>query len=48
MFGELKRGADDNPILYIVLCTDKSGIVVEHSVFRESQRIFASKYKPSY
>ena len=45
MFDELKRGADDNPALGIILCTDKSETMVKYSVLRESRQIFASKYK---
>lgn len=45
MFDELKRGADDNPTLGIILCTDKSETMVKYSVLRESRQIFASKYK---
>lgn len=45
MFDALKRGADDNPTLGIILCTDKSETMVKYSVLKESQQIFASKYK---
>ena len=45
MFDELKRGIDDNPTLGIILCTDKSETMVKYSVLKESQQIFASKYK---
>ena len=45
MFDELKRGADDNPTLGIILCTDKSETMVKYSILQESQQIFASKYK---
>ncbi|MCM1266062.1 MAG: PDDEXK nuclease domain-containing protein [Candidatus Gastranaerophilales bacterium] len=45
MFDELKRGADDNPTIGIILCTDKSETMVKYSVLKESQQIFASKYK---
>lgn len=45
MFDELKRGTDDNPTLGIILCTDKSETMVKYSVLKESQQIFASKYK---
>jgi len=45
MFDELKRGADDNPTLGIIICTDKSETMVKYSVLQESQQIFASKYK---
>ncbi len=45
MFDELKRNPDDNPTLGIILCTDKSETMVKYSVLKESQQIFASKYK---
>jgi Protein of unknown function (DUF1016). len=45
MFDALKRGADDNPTIGIILCADKDETVVKYSVLRESRQIFASKYK---
>ncbi|MCD8024703.1 MAG: PDDEXK nuclease domain-containing protein [Candidatus Gastranaerophilales bacterium] len=45
MFDNLKRGMDDNPTIGIILCTDKSETMVKYSVLKESQQIFASKYK---
>jgi len=45
MFDELKRGADDNPTLGIILCTDKDEAMVKYSVLKESKQLFASKYK---
>ena len=45
MFDQLKRGADDNPTLGIILCTDKSETMVKYSVLEDSKQIFASKYK---
>jgi predicted nuclease of restriction endonuclease-like (RecB) superfamily len=45
MFDDLKRGADDNPTLGIILCADKDETIVHYSVLRESQQIFASKYQ---
>lgn len=45
MFDELKRGEGDNPTIGIILCTDKSETMVKYSVLKESQQIFASKYK---
>lgn len=45
MFDELKRGADDNPTLGIILCTDKDETVVKYSVLKENKQIFASKYQ---
>jgi predicted nuclease of restriction endonuclease-like (RecB) superfamily len=45
MFDDLKRGADDNPTIGIILCADKDNAMVKYSVLAESQQIFASKYK---
>lgn len=45
MFDALKRGADDNPTIGIILCTDKSETMVKYSILSESKQIFASKYK---
>ncbi len=36
MFDELKRGADDNSTIGIILCTDKSETMVKYSVLQES------------
>ena len=44
MFDTLKRGADDNPSIGIIFCTDKSETMVKYSVLKESRQIFASKY----
>lgn len=46
MFGDLKRGADDNPTPGIILCAGKNGTLVRYSVLSESQQLFASKYRP--
>ena len=45
MFDVLKRGADDNPTVGIILCADKTEAVVKFSILKESKQIFASKYK---
>ena len=45
MFDELKRGADDNPTVGIIMCSEKSEAVVKFSILKGSKRIFASKYK---
>jgi predicted nuclease of restriction endonuclease-like (RecB) superfamily len=45
MFDDLKRGADDNPTIGIILCADKDETIVKYSVLEENRRIFASKYK---
>jgi predicted nuclease of restriction endonuclease-like (RecB) superfamily len=45
LFDDLKRGADDNPTLGIVLCADKDETMVRYSVMNESCQLFASKYR---
>lgn len=45
MFDKLKRCVDDNPTIGIIMCTDKSETMVKYSILKESQQIFASKYK---
>lgn len=45
IFDDLKRAPDDNPTLGIILCTDKEDTIVRYSVLRESQQLFASKYR---
>jgi len=45
MFDDLKRGEDDNPTIGIILCADKDETLVHYSVLRESQQLFASKYR---
>jgi len=45
MFDDLKRGADDNPTVGIIFCTSKDETVVKYSVLRESEQLFASKYR---
>lgn len=46
MFDDLKRGADDNPTIGILMCADKDETVVKYSVLNNSEQIFASKYLP--
>ena len=45
MFDDLKRGEGDNPTLGIILCADKDDTIVHYSVMKESQQLFASKYR---
>jgi predicted nuclease of restriction endonuclease-like (RecB) superfamily len=45
MFDDLKRGADDNPSLGIILCAEKDETLVRYSVLSESRQLFASKYR---
>ena len=45
LFDDLKRNADDNPTLGIILCADKDETMVRYSVLQESRQLFASKYR---
>jgi predicted nuclease of restriction endonuclease-like (RecB) superfamily len=44
MFDELKRGADDNSTVGLILCAEKDEVVARYSILHESQQMFASKY----
>jgi predicted nuclease of restriction endonuclease-like (RecB) superfamily len=44
MFEALKRGADDQPTLGIILCKEKDQTMVKYSVLEESKHLFASSY----
>lgn len=45
MYDDLKRGADDNPTVGIILCAGKDASVVRYSVLHENEQLFASKYR---
>ncbi|MFT5905264.1 MAG: hypothetical protein ACI9E1_000859 [Cryomorphaceae bacterium] len=45
MFDDLKRGNDDNPTISIILCADKDETIVQYSVLKENEQLFASKYR---
>lgn len=45
MYNELRRGADDNPTVGIVLCTHKDASIVRYSFLHGNEHLFASKYK---
>ena len=44
MFDDLKRGADDNPTLGMILCADKDETIVRYSVLNDNAQLFAAKY----
>lgn len=47
MFDELKKQADDNPTIGILLCAEKDETVVKYSVLSDKQQqLFATKYMP--
>ena len=45
LYDDLRRGADDNPTVGILLCGSKDQSVVRYSVLHESEKLFASKYR---
>ena len=45
MYDNLKRSADDNPTIGIILCTEKDETIVKYSVLAENEKLFASKYR---
>lgn len=45
MYDDLRRGADDNPTVGILLCGSKDQSVVRYSILHESEQLFASKYR---
>ena len=45
MFDDLKRGEDDNPTVGIIFCSSKDETVVKYSVLKDSEQLFASKYR---
>ncbi len=45
MFEDLKRGEGDSPTIGIILCNDKEETLVQYSVLKDSEQLFASKYR---
>ncbi len=45
LYEDKVKGADDNPTVGIILCTEKDATVVKYSVLKENKQLFASKYK---
>lgn len=45
MYDELKRGADDNPTIGIVLCAETDPAIAQYSILKGNEQIFASKYQ---
>ncbi len=45
LYDELKKSADDNPTLGIVLCADTDEDIARYSILHENEQLFASKYK---
>ena len=45
IYDDLKRSADDNPTVGIILCAGKDASVVRYSVLHENEQLFATKYR---
>lgn len=45
IFEDKMKEKDDNPIVGLVLCSEKNEAVAKYSVLSENKQIFASKYK---
>ena len=45
LYDDLKRIEGDNPTIGIILCTNKDETVARYSVLKDSEQIFASKYR---
>jgi hypothetical protein len=46
MYDDLVKGADDNPTIGVLLCTDTDNTIARYSVLHDSEQIFAAKYMP--
>ncbi len=46
MYDDLKRQADDNPTIGILLCTETDKTIAKYSVLSENKNLFATKYLP--
>lgn len=45
LYEDTVKGADDNPTIGIILCTEKDHTVAKYSVLKDSRQLFASKYQ---
>jgi predicted nuclease of restriction endonuclease-like (RecB) superfamily len=46
MFDELKKSAEDNPTIGVILCAEKDETIVKYSILSENKKLFATKYMP--
>lgn len=46
IYDQHRKGADDNPTIGLILCSQKSETVAKYSVLTDSKQLFASKYLP--
>ena len=45
MYDDLKKLPGDNPTIGIILCTETDSVIAKYSILKESEQIFASKYR---
>lgn len=45
MYDELKKSADDNPTIGIVLCSETDEDIAKYSILKGNEQLFATKYK---
>jgi hypothetical protein len=45
MYDETIKGADDNPTVGIVLCSETDRDIARYSILKGNEQIFATKYK---
>lgn len=45
IYDQTQRGADDNPTIGIILCSEKNETMAKYSVLNDGKNIFASKYQ---
>lgn len=46
LYDEQRKGADDNPTIGLILCSQKNEAVAKYSVLTDSEQMFAAKYLP--
>lgn len=44
MFDDMIKPVDDNPTIWLILCSDKDETIVKYSVLSDNEQLFASKY----
>ena len=45
MYDEIKKSADDNPTIGIILCSDTDEDIARYSMLKGNEQLFATKYK---
>jgi len=45
MYDEIKKSADDNPTIGIILCSDTDEDIARYSILKGNEQLFTTKYK---